>query len=444
MAVVYRLFPAALALTAFTALAILYLSGHYALYGGVLGGWGVESFRFPFLDASGALAAWDCTRLGIDVIVHDPCDVLDSSYNYSPLWMSLAALPLGRADAGLVGLALDLLFLGSLALLPPARRPFELVLVILATLSSTVAFAIERANADLLIFLLALAFGFLSVRSLPARIAAYGLALAAALIKYYPLALLVLLVRERLAVFVAVVVATVTVLAAFAAGYASEVARGIPMIPGGPYYSGFFGAKNLPFLLGDMIGHLGPPSPVLAAARAAAIATLLGALLLAAAAIARLLLRSPAVSAARQGLGALEGNLLVIGSALVVGCFFAGQNIVYRGVFLLFVLPGLLGIARNMSDAGLRRLLIGTGAAIVLLLWQEFFRLSLYALPARLGLSDRATFTVYALFWLSRELAWWWMIAVLVWVLLDFGTNSAVARTATTKIRALQPKLRRA
>lgn len=436
----YRVFPAGMAITAFAVLALMYLSGHHEPYARILTDWGVEPFRFPFLDTSGALAAWDCTRLGIDVIAHDPCDVLDRSYNYSPIWMSLAAIPLGRADAGPVGLALGLLFLCALVLLPPARRPFELVLIALATLSSTVVFAVERANADLLVFLMALAVGFLSVRAQGARIAAYGLALFAALIKYYPLALLVLLARERATVAAAALAATVAVLVAFVAGYAPEIARGIPMIPSGPYYSGFFGAKNLPFLLGDFVGHRGLPSPV----RAAAIAALFGALLLALAAISRYLLRSASVSAARLRMSALEANLLVIGSALVVGCFFAGQNIVYRAIFLLFVLPGLLAIARGTTEPGPRRLLIGTAVAIVLLLWQEFFRLSLYDLPARLGLPDGATFGLYALFWLCRELAWWWAVAVMSWVLLDLSRGSVIAHIVPAAGRNLRPKLRRA
>jgi hypothetical protein len=433
LAAFYRVFPAGAGFAASAVLAGVYLSGDHALYARILGDWGIEPFRFPFLDTSGALAAWDCARLGIDVIVHDPCDVLDRSYNYSPLWMSLAAVPLGRADAGPAGCALGLSFLASLALLPRARRPFELALVTLATLSSSVVFAIERANADLLIFLIALAVGFLSVRSRAARLAAYGLALVAALIKYYPLSLLVLLARERAAVVAAVLGATVAALALFVAGYRSEIVRGLPMIPGGPHDSGFFGAKNLPFLLGDIVGQLSPPP-----ARAATIATLLGALLLAVAVINRQLMRAPGLAEARQRLGALEGNLLVIGSALVVSCFFAGQNIVYRGIFLLFVLPGLLSLARANSDAGPPQLLTGTAVVIALLLWEEFFRLWLYRLLLWFGPSDGVSFPIYALFWFCRELAWWWAIGVMSWVLLDFSGRSAIVHRLAAIVRTLR------
>jgi hypothetical protein len=58
--------------------------------------------------------------------------------------------------------------------------------------------------------------------------------------------------------------------------------------------------------------------------------------------------------------------LLVIGCAVIVGCFFAGQSIGYRGVFLLMVIPGLLGIARPPASRNMRAL--GTGASVVIVL----------------------------------------------------------------------------
>jgi hypothetical protein len=109
-------------------------------------------FRFPFVDVSGSLAAWECARQGIDVILSDPCDVLNRGYTYSPLWMAAAAMPLGVADTTVVGWSLDLVFLLALSFLPPPRRPLELALVLAATLSTMVTFALERANPDILLF----------------------------------------------------------------------------------------------------------------------------------------------------------------------------------------------------------------------------------------------------------------------------------------------------
>ncbi len=84
----YRIIPAFVALCSFLALSAIYLLDHRDTYMGILRLYGIDPFRFPFLDISGSLAAWDCARLGIDVVEHDPCDVLDRGYNYSPLWMT--------------------------------------------------------------------------------------------------------------------------------------------------------------------------------------------------------------------------------------------------------------------------------------------------------------------------------------------------------------------
>jgi hypothetical protein len=77
----------------------------------------------------------------------------------------------------------------SLGLLPPATRPLELTLVLLATMSTMVVFALERANTDVLLFMLALSAVFLAEGRLAARLLGYCVALLAALLKYYPIML---------------------------------------------------------------------------------------------------------------------------------------------------------------------------------------------------------------------------------------------------------------
>ena len=99
----YKSAASATALLVFFAFSLLYHYGDRGWYFALLEYWGVEPFRFPFLDISGSLAAWECARQGIDVIVADPCDVLQRSYSYSPIWMSWSAIPLGVADTPAVG-----------------------------------------------------------------------------------------------------------------------------------------------------------------------------------------------------------------------------------------------------------------------------------------------------------------------------------------------------
>src|SRR5262249_6092006 len=148
----------------------------------------------------------------------------------SPLWLTASGIPLGVQDTGAVGWALDLMFIGSLSLLPPPQRYVELALVLAATFSTMVVFALERANADLILFMLALATGFLAERGPAARTIGYGLALLSALLKYYPIMMLVVLFRERIGRFIAVVLLTAATLAVFWAVYNVEIARGLANI----------------------------------------------------------------------------------------------------------------------------------------------------------------------------------------------------------------------
>src|SRR5260370_12293952 len=140
--------------------------------------------------------------------------------------MAGSFIPLGVSATGTVGWLLGLLFILSLTLLPPARRPWELALVVLATNSTMVVFAVERANPDIILFMMALLAGFLAGGFLPARILGYLTALLAAVIKYYPLTLLILSFRERVTVFLANGVAMAGVIALFLWVYLPDIERG--------------------------------------------------------------------------------------------------------------------------------------------------------------------------------------------------------------------------
>jgi hypothetical protein len=422
---IYRFGAAGSALTVFLGMSCLYGWGDREVYRQTLSAHGIVPFRFPFIDASGSLAAWECARQGIDVILSNPCDVLQRGYTYSPLWMTAASMPLGVADTMAVGWSLDLVFLMSLSLLPPPRRPLELVLVLAATLSTMVAFALERANPDILMFLLALATGLLTGYPLFLRLFGYVLGLAAALVKYYPIMVLVVAFRERTSVFCLVGLVILGSLAVFWVGYHVEIARGLPNIARGPYNTDLFSAQNLPFLLGEaaasataspLVGHI---------ASGGLYVILVGACI----AIWQRLLRFPGLRASLAALPRLDRVLLVIGSAVIVGCFFAGQSIGYRGVFLLLVMPGLLGISRT-SVRKLWFLGLSTSVVVVLQMWGECFRLALYGVLEHSGISDALASEVEIQFWLSRELCWWWIVAFMLAVLADFLRDTPIVRGA--------------
>src|SRR6516162_4067513 len=422
--VTYRLAAPLVVLVCFLSLSWLYFWGNPALYENILRWYGVLPFRFPFVDISGALAAWECARHGVDVILSDPCDVLHRGYNYSPAWMTLSVIPLGVEDTTWVGWGLDIIFLLSLSLLPPPRRLLDLVLVLAATLSTMVVFALERANPDILVFLLVLATGLLTEYRLFMRLFGYFLGLVAALIKYYPAMVLVVAFREQVTTFRLVGLAIVGAFAVFWVEYYVDIARGLPNIARGPYNTDLFSAQNLPFLLGEVAGNATASPLVERVAARGLYAALVGACL----AICWRLLRFGELCAALASLSGLERVLLVIGSAVIVGCFFAGQSVGYRGVFLLLVVPGLLTMSRA-SRLELRNLGLGTSGIIVLLMWSECLRFALSRALERFGMSEALVGQLQIQFWLLRELSWWWSVSVMLAVLADFVLGSPAVRS---------------
>jgi hypothetical protein len=422
-ALFYRFAAAAFALVLFLSLSFLYTYGDRDLYERVLTLYGATPFHFPFLDISGSLAAWECARQGVDVILSDPCDVLRRGYTYSPLWMAASAIPLGVKDSTAIGWGLGLIFLLSLTLLPPPRRLLELLLVLGATFSTMSVFALERANPDIVLFVLALAAGLLAECRTSVRFIGYCLAVVAALLKYYPIMVLTIVLRERLGIFVAVGLIIAGVLAVFWAEYHVEIARGLSNIPRGPYNTGFFGAENLPFLLSEAAGNAAA-SPLVERLVAAG---LYAALVTACVATCRRRLRFTDLRAALASLRDRERVLLVIGSAVIAGCFFAGQSIGYRGVYFLLVMPGLLTISRSLSR-DVRNLGLRASVVIVLLMWGECLRLGIDRGFALAEGPELLIGEVKFSFWLIRELGWWWTISLMLVVVVDFLLVSPVVR----------------
>ena len=107
-------------------------------------------------------------------------------------------------------------------------------------------------------------------------------------------------------------------------------------------------------------------------------------------------------------LGLLERQLMAIGMTLLLGCFFAGQSVNYRAIFFLLVLPGLLTVVRSASELPSRRQHQRLIAVILVLMWEEPLRTAISTLGHLLapGIGNR----LIALFWIGRELAWWWLM----------------------------------
>jgi hypothetical protein len=235
-------------------------------------------------------------------------------------------------------------------------------------------------------------------RGLAARTAGYGLFLLAALLKFYPLVLGVLLLRERPRAALALGGAALAILAAAVLPLHGEFARAIANIPPNDVFIDSFGAGQIR----TGLLRLRPDAPGLALAALAALAG-------AAAALAWRLARDAALAGALAAMPRRLADLLLTGGTLVTGCFLAGQNIDYRAILLLAALPALLCLA-----AGGWRIAWAAALAACLLMWEPLLRrLAALASPPQDGLPTGAGILV----WLLREAGWWFLAAVLAGML---------------------------
>jgi hypothetical protein len=273
-------------------------------------------------------------------------------------------------------------------------------------------------------FALAAAATVLLGRGRAARLGAYAVGFAGGLLKFYPFVLLALALREPPKRFLLVAATAGLGLLAFAAYYNTAILDALGAVPSGTYFDDPFSALNLPFGIAELSADaLGGYAHALAYAILAAMIVSLLAI------AAHLVRRFEAEFGALDG-DRLEARALLVGSLLIVGCFLAGQNVGYRGILLILVLPGLLQLRRSMGEGRLRTLLLLTIAAIPLLLWEGGIRHSFEFGLRAIGIEDTIPGFPSIVFWVARELLWWWVASVLATMIAIFALRSPVGRLA--------------
>jgi hypothetical protein len=221
----------------------------------------------------------------------------------------------------------------------------------------------------------------------------------AAACKFYPAALLALIMREPLRKFVALAGVLLAALLVYTLAFGRNSASALAILPQSLPFHATFGALDLPEGL-DFLRII--PSPGGFHARHLFAGLLTRGLILLAIVIAAARSRRYAPAMAR--LDPARKLFLLAGGLVVVTCFYAAQNVEYRGIFLLMTVPGLWGMQADRL-AWVRGLL----AAVPVLLWEAALR----GLVRHLGGAEPAL-----LFWLLREGLWWWVVIELTAMLI--------------------------
>ena len=242
------------------------------------------------------------------------------------------------------------------------------------------------------------------------------------MLKFYPAVLLILAVRERLAVCVAIGAASMLAGIGFVMVYASDLGRALAAAQSWPYTApAIFGARDLPYGL-TAYAHLPP-----------VVAPILMTVLCAALALSAFVLSGRGDLPARIArLRAEEAAFLLAGSAVMLGCFLTAQNNAYRGIHLLLALPGLLALIRPEGMPRDRVIAAGCGVILLLMWWDLVRRVASRVLTALAG-PDAAHHTL----WLAHELAWWLGALVLAVPFIALLRN---ARTIRGLMACMRPR----
>ena len=386
-----------------------------SVYRAIVDGMSFGALPMPFIDSVYILAQAECWRRGVDVYAFNPCDPLGRLQDYSPLWLRIPGFVTTVPMIVAVGVGQAMVFLLSLSALPKMRR--ETLLVMVAALASPVTvFALERGNPDLSMFVLAVLAAVLAPRR---PFAAGAVILLAGLLKFYPLVLLILLLRARRAVtLIAWVTAAFGIFVLLNWG---EILRMLPNVPRPSSFIDAFGAVQVTAGLGELFGAptgvVGVVTPVL---------------LLAAGGLAVRLSMSMPFALAFRALSEREQVLLVAGSASMAGCFLVGNSTAYREIHLLLALPGLTAMNEKGGTGGLRPVLLAVGVGLGLLWVLPLGRL-VYGTFGYLG--PHLVSPPSLAFWLLREWAWWGLMVVLGAAVLRYAMDSPLVQACLGRMR---------
>lgn len=313
---------------------------------------GLMHYGFWFLDSFALLASNDALAHGLDPHANNPLDVFGRPHVYSHWWLWLGSLGLTRAHNLWLGLSWAVSFLGLALFWLRPRNAGELGVFALVLCSPPLQLAVNRANNDLVVFILMLALVFCLTAAQRAWrwLGVLAIALAAGL-KYYPAAAaMVLLAGRRRCEIVARM--SLMLLALLLVGWSirHDLARldGLLPQPEGLYS---FGASILLQML-----DLAPRSIIWFALSAALIAAPLG---------WRCRWLVPA-TAQREYLG------FIVGAVLLTACFWAQVNFAYRWVFAVLLVPWLWRVMHNaVAPKWICQLAKMTFALLLIALWFE-------------------------------------------------------------------------
>jgi hypothetical protein len=286
----------------------------------------------PFMDLYGLLAASDAAQAGVDPFLPNSFDPYRRPHVYTTWWLEVGRLGLGRTDTPWLGAALVVAVLLAVLVTARPRNSRQGCWLALLLVSPAFLMAVNRANNDLVVFVLMSA-GLLCFRrdAWPLRTLGVLLFALSAVLKYYPLVTLVVLLglRSRREFAGNLALYGLVLLLAWPGlepGLKSA-ARHMPQ----PDWLYAYGAPVLWRNLGIAGAAVWLVPAVLLAAWGGVIAW-------------RKRTAVPPIASAAE-------REFMLGAAMLVSLFFLGSSFVYKLVFAIWLLPWLWQTHANAAEA---------------------------------------------------------------------------------------------
>jgi Glycosyltransferase family 87 len=322
---------------------------------------GVPAAPTLFFDTRVITSGLDCSRMGIDPLTYNPCDMSGRPMNYPRVWLLLRSLGVGESQTDVLGVIFISVFFASFFLLMGRLTMGQGAIVALAVCSPSVMFGVERANSDIFVFALVAA-AVVAWRSDRSRgeVAGPPLVLMAAFLKLYPVFALpgYLMTRRRNATVTAAI--CIAVFAAYVVVYRADIEAIVRATPHGQYNS--YGARILPAAIYHWFDLQAWGFGSIVKLALAIVPLLIGAPM--AWVIGRRRLPRPDV-----GEGDWSRLAFTMGSLLFLGTFAVSVNFDYRLVLLLLTLPQLFRWIGDRSNDPRGPLASAATVSILILLW---------------------------------------------------------------------------
>jgi len=315
---------------------------------------GIGEADKPFLDLRNLVSAGEVAQLGLDPYVSNPLDPYHRPHGFSSWWLAGGRLGLTREDIAWLGTLLLGVTLASTALLlrPAGWRQGAGLLLVLV--SPPLLFLVNRANHDLVVFVL-MSLALLGLRDgrTPVRALAILLLAVSAVLKYFPLAAVVLLLDARTRREFAGWCLLYALVLLLAWPSLEQALRTAASHQPAPAWLFAFGAPTI-------FRNLGLASAAPWGWLAAGLLLLAGAVNWWRGAARK---APPAIAAARTW-----EREFACGAVMIVGCFLHGSSYLYKMVFALWLLPWLW---RAKLDQGEERWRRATQTLLLAVLWFE-------------------------------------------------------------------------